>query len=548
MSAHRAQNVVLISLDTLRYDAVGACPCKAHAAAYGLDDLPHTPNLDRFLSEALYLPTARSPIPLTTPAHASVLTGLLPGRHGARALYKWAVAEEVTNLAQELGARGYETVAVVQEPQTHFLSAASGVLRGFGSICGDVNEACAHCEAAGRPALIFIHTFDIHTPYCWSLDEESRAQREARRQALQEVAAAVHLRPPANDGELDSMHWNMTFFKEAYQAARKLYDGRAAVQLFLRWYLQGVNWFDATGWPRILDALHRHGLYEDSLTVIFSDHGEALRPDAPGHPLMHIDTVLEDNLRVPIALRGPGIEPAVREGSGALIDIAPTIVDYLGMQARALGLRGQTDGRSLLPAQGDDAQRCYLAESWVRNPSLNLRPPEYAPGLATLVEEVWTPMAACAVRGGLKLIWHPGPVRLERFRQPSEWPAASYGRLKLLLRRTLPGPIVRILKLPLRLVRWLRRRRARARTSGDTLQQLLSWRPAAAFALDLAADPLEEHPVWLSAEELAAEPYAALWACLRSYWQQGRLGPPITLSGEGSREVLGRLMDLGYAE
>jgi hypothetical protein len=537
-----------MSLDTLRYDAVSACPEKTHLRAYGLEDLPDTPNLDEFFGEALYFPTALSPIPLTTPAHASVFTGLYPGRHGARALFKWAVADGVTNLAEELGPKGYETVAVLQTPEEHFLNAGTGVLRGFEHVFADVFDACEHCAAAGRPVLLFIHTFDIHTPYCWSFDEDVRKHFAPRREAVEELAAEVGLEGRGDAEELESMEWNMGFYKRAWQAARERYRGEKAVALFLRWYCRGVNWFDRASWRRTRRALRECGLYDESLTVLFSDHGEAARPDAEGHPLLHIDTLLEDNLRVPVAFRGEGIEPGVRLGTGSLVDVAPTVMDWLGMEPVSLGRRGRLDGRSLL-SQPEDDGRSYFAESWTRNATLSPARTGYAPSLEEFIEEVWTPAQGSITRGHTKLVWHPGPYRLERFWQRERGTPKRLGRrARRWLRNHLPGPVVRAVKACLATVRWVRRRLVA--TAGDPGERLRSWRQAPMFAFDLGEDPLEEKPVRLTADELAAPPYADLLDRLRSYWEEGVVGPQIKLDvdEDTDEEVLQRLRDLGYAE
>ena len=95
-------NVLLITIDTLRWDRVGA---------YGAAHNP-TPVLDRLASRGTRFETAIAHAPLTAPSHASILTGLTPVRHGVRDDGAFALAEQIT-LASTLRAAGYSTAAFV---------------------------------------------------------------------------------------------------------------------------------------------------------------------------------------------------------------------------------------------------------------------------------------------------------------------------------------------------------------------------------------------------------------------------------------------------
>ena len=67
-------SLVLVTLDTTRADRIGA---------YGYAQA-HTPNLDKLASEGAIFDRAYAVVPLTTPSHSSMLTGLYPTRHGVR--------------------------------------------------------------------------------------------------------------------------------------------------------------------------------------------------------------------------------------------------------------------------------------------------------------------------------------------------------------------------------------------------------------------------------------------------------------------------------
>lgn len=106
-------------MDTLRADRVGAYN-PALAAA--------TPNMDRLAQRGVVFGNAWSPAPLTTPAHATILTGLTPARHGVRLNGAQALPETIPTLATELQSQGWETGAFVA---AYVLSRRFGLARGF---------------------------------------------------------------------------------------------------------------------------------------------------------------------------------------------------------------------------------------------------------------------------------------------------------------------------------------------------------------------------------------------------------------------------------
>src|SRR5258707_1936946 len=90
--ALRGANVLLVTIDTLRKDRVGA-----YGNGSGL-----TPNLDRLAVNGVRYAQAFSPVPMTLPAHASIFTGLLPRRHGIRNNTGFRLDEKIPTLATRL--------------------------------------------------------------------------------------------------------------------------------------------------------------------------------------------------------------------------------------------------------------------------------------------------------------------------------------------------------------------------------------------------------------------------------------------------------------
>ncbi|MCK6458401.1 MAG: sulfatase [Planctomycetes bacterium] len=158
-------NVLLVTIDTLRPDAVGS----------------GTPAMDAFLAGARRYPRARTVAPLTLPAHVSMFTGLLPAAHGIHDNVTAPLPAErpFALLAEELRGGGYATAAFVASA---VLGRGTGIAEGFETfdapahddtkegqaIPGEerVKAAIEYMEGArGRPWFVWVHLFDPHAPY-----------------------------------------------------------------------------------------------------------------------------------------------------------------------------------------------------------------------------------------------------------------------------------------------------------------------------------------------------------------------------------------------
>ena len=161
-------NVIVITLDTLRADFVGA---------YG-NPSGHTPAIDRLAAQGVVFERAAAPMGTTLPSHASLFTGLRPRRHGLRS-NAGKLHRSLPTLAEQFVARGYETGAWVGMPS---LLTRSGLHRGFGRRSDPANGSAGASIRSGAevnagfrdwlsgresddPFFVWLHYFEPHSPY-----------------------------------------------------------------------------------------------------------------------------------------------------------------------------------------------------------------------------------------------------------------------------------------------------------------------------------------------------------------------------------------------
>ncbi len=296
-------SVLLVTIDTLRPDAVGWVAGRNE-----------TPVFDRLAREGFRFKGAVAPVPLTLPSHASILTGLLPLRHGIHDNGQLLPAT-IPTLAQHLAAHGYATGAFVSG---YPLQRTFGLDRGFGTYDDTLphgkegwverhahettTAALAWLKTARPPWFAWVHYYDPHDPYD----------------------------PPR-------VFWR--------PGPRGAYDGEVTA----------VD--SALG--QLLDGLATLGS-SDRLTVVTADHGEGL---GEHEERTHGYFVYDSTVLVPLVFHGPGRVAAGESGLPArLIDVAPTVLEVLGLPPLT-----KPDGVSLVPTlrgQRQAPEPAYV-ETWL---------------------------------------------------------------------------------------------------------------------------------------------------------------------------------------
>jgi arylsulfatase A-like enzyme/tetratricopeptide (TPR) repeat protein len=294
------QNVLLVTIDTLRADALGSYGGRAS-----------TPALDRLAADGVRFEFAHAHAVVTLPSHATILTGRYPFEHGLRDNSGYRLRADARTAATLLKDAGYDTAAFVGAYPVH---SRFGLNRGFDLYDDRFGETRAptefvmperpasavvplartwiasrpstgpNAEAAApgsRPWFVWVHLFDPHAPYV-----------------------------PSYEGEVASVD----------RALAPLLD-------------------DVRALPR------------PTLVVVTGDHGESLGEHGEQtHGLF----AYEATLRVPLIAAQLGVQPPVRgsrsagEASNAParhIDILPTVLEAVGLRVPA-----DLPGRSLLAA------------------------------------------------------------------------------------------------------------------------------------------------------------------------------------------------------
>lgn len=273
----RAPDVILITLDTTRADAIGA---------YGASPSP-TERLDRLASGGLRFEEAVSVCPLTLPSHASIHTGLYPDRHGVRTNDGFLLGQDHETLAERLGAAGYQTAAFVAAA---VLDDGFGLAQGFDHY-GDSRLAGPLRSVASRPG------------------------QEVSDEALTWMLRADQDRP-------------LFLWAHYYDPHQPLNAPEPYAGQFEDAYLAEVAAMDAAV-GQLLDGVKLMRKTEPIVLVV-GDHGEGRGDhDEATHGMF----VYRSTMQVPMVLHAPGLDAGVVTAPVSQVDIAPTLLALAGLDS-----------------------------------------------------------------------------------------------------------------------------------------------------------------------------------------------------------------------
>lgn len=335
-------NIVMVSLDTLRAD---------HLGLYGYHRAT-SPQLDALSDLGIIFELAVAQSSHTQPSHLS----LFQSRHAT------ATTEDAPHLSEILQSHGYHTAAFTGGGH---ISAKFGFDKGFALY--DEEPEGLHASwprietwlssVPDPPFFLFVHTYDIHLPYDPRppYDEMFFPEYQgpvAGYKTNDLLLGLTGRKPPRN--EYSEVEWNSADKRRLVA----LYDG-------------GIREVDGYI-GRLVDTLEHAGLWESTILVVFSDHGEEFWDHGS---VMHGHTLFQELIRVPLLIRLPGNALAGTriEQTVTLMDLAPTLLELVqipSVEAFA--------GRTLLPEMVD-----------TREPTMHSYAISETGGLKTLIRFPW---------------------------------------------------------------------------------------------------------------------------------------------------------------
>jgi arylsulfatase A-like enzyme len=318
-------NVIIYMTDAMRAD---------HLGCYGYQR-PTSPNIDRFAAQALLFENAIAQAPWTTSSVASMLTGVYPNTHHVT-LPQHALPASLATMGDILHDAGFMTAAFITNAAA---GEAFGLARGFAEhrlLKASVDKRTVHQlsdrlneevfswldgrEDDGRPLFLYVHATDTHSPYTPPPEFAGRF-------------LAV-----SDAGELDMPEGMPLLAEPGNPPARPLIDKLIGL------YDAEIA-FNDHNFGLFLSGLRDRGLFDGSLLVFLSDHGEEFYEHGGWQ---HMRALYAESVRIPFIVKLPQAPPPRRGRTSTLaqqVDLLPTVLAVLG-----LDVPPQVEGRDLIAA------------------------------------------------------------------------------------------------------------------------------------------------------------------------------------------------------
>jgi arylsulfatase A-like enzyme len=368
------RNLLLICIDTVRADVF-----------YGLGEA-HKDSLSAWQDDALVFEQAISSSSWTVPALGSVFSGLWQSGHGGGRLpdvnigglmLSTALNEGVPLLAEAAEQEGFDTAALSASPWTNSPDDAMGLTRGFkekqklgrlGSRAafGQMNAILAQ-KLEDTPFFYYLHFMEAHD---WHVTAEPVLDARIAKFSPEERALFLQVAPPQACKDEQSLLCKRYLVYAS--AVKRLRESIAAM----------------------LTRMEEKGLLEDTVVVVFSDHGEEFGDHAndkriqktvgssPNKFVGHGQSMYQELLHVPIIVWHPKYDGAGIDELVSLVDIGPTVARWLDIE--------------FLPAQWPG----YYLDNYLQPSQKSLERVAYASGIANGEQQI------SAQQGTRKSIWY----------------------------------------------------------------------------------------------------------------------------------------------
>lgn len=362
-------NIVLIIMDTARQD---------HLSCYDYGRKT-TPVLEKLARNSTVYHKAYTPAGWTSPAHASLFTGLYPIAHGI-SQENWVLSEELITIAEILSTGGYETIGIVENP---VLAVPNNFDQGFQhyhetwieeeenpdiNIAVSIFQKFISSRNQQKPFFTFINFIEPHAPYNSSgpFYETFLSDRSIK---LEHNMWLEYFLGKFEFSEMEISH------------LLELYDAEILYTDFLI--------------GQIIKSLRKHDLWRDTVFIVTSDHGENISD----HEMMdHVFSVHESIIKIPLIIHYPKLFPPGTKDYDPvlLLDIFPTLLHLSGIDKDYF----LSQGLDLL--ENNRGGRKIFAEYYYPTQAINCFPEEEQEDIRL---ERFKRRIKAVIDGGFKFIW-----------------------------------------------------------------------------------------------------------------------------------------------
>ena len=317
-------NVVIVLVDTLRAD---------HMSTYGYHR-PTTPFIDQFAADGIVFDWAWSQASCTFPSVNSIMTSRYPSLFLRQPKGQMGLPEGVPTIQGILQDSGYTTVAVSSSPIVRATPSdynpSGGFDRGFDTFVegclwlhgGCVNaKVFAELDRVQEPFLLYAHYMEPHSPY--------KTPKNYTHRFAGEYDGYDFIR----NGDPNPIG------RMLYEKGPQLDLTEIDIQHLVNLYDDEIRSFDNV-FKRLIQRLRDQGLLERTVVALVADHGEEFLEH--GH-IKHCHGIWSTLSHVPMILWIPGVEDGGRvDWAVENIDLVPTLLDYLGVDAAGAGFEGSS--------------------------------------------------------------------------------------------------------------------------------------------------------------------------------------------------------------
>lgn len=307
-------NVLLITMDTTRADRLR---CYGH-------NWIETPNLNELADQGVLFENAYSHVPLTLPAHTSIMTGIVPAQHGVVDNGAYLVPDELETMAEILKNEGYSTGAVI----------SAAVLKKVFNL----DQGFDYWDEEGLE------------------EQEEKSLLVADRPADQVTDAAISWLNDNHDGPF--FLWAHYYDPHAERRAPEPYKS-----IYLIPYDAEIAFMDSEI-GRLLARIDELGKGDNTLVIAMGDHGESLGEHGEDTHGLYVYNATQ---HVPLIMKVPGLEKRGKrlDTVASQADILPTTLDFLGLPSPA-GINGESlKSLVLAPSEPETERYAYMESKYV---------------------------------------------------------------------------------------------------------------------------------------------------------------------------------------